>query len=460
MAETAAGETAAITAGQPARAGNRYGLGAMLALALSSGGVQALAALSNLFTIKIVAPLGESALSAVTTGHRLFFVVQALLMGLNVGAIALISRSWGGGDRAGAGAWLRLTMQVSALLSLLLALVFWFAAPTLLAALGLDAPARAQGLDFVRALAPFYLPIAVYLTLAAGLRACGDARTPLLSGFALNLLTVLLTYLLARGALGLPGWGVAGVAVAAGIANLLGLLAIFSLLLSGRLRLSLRAAGPAPGDALTLWRLGYPAALEQGVRQLSVLAFLWVVAHYGSAPYAAYGAGVTLLALSLVIGYGFSVATAVLVGQSLGAGETARAKGVLRAGLITAVGSMSALGLLLGLFAGELAGWLVGAGAVADHTTTFIHLFAWAQPLIAADFVLAGALQGSGDTRWPLYSSLLGPLLVRFGLAALLLHWQAPIEWIYATMLVDYVAKVGLLAWRVGSGRWLLRRAM
>jgi len=48
--------------------------------------------------IKIVAELGTSAVAAVTTGHRVFFLIQAILMGVSVAATALIARSWGAGD--------------------------------------------------------------------------------------------------------------------------------------------------------------------------------------------------------------------------------------------------------------------------------------------------------------------------------------------------------------------------
>ena len=48
--------------------------------------------------IKIVAGLGTSAVAAVTTGHRVFFLVQAILMGVSVAATALIARSWGAGQ--------------------------------------------------------------------------------------------------------------------------------------------------------------------------------------------------------------------------------------------------------------------------------------------------------------------------------------------------------------------------
>ena len=45
--------------------------------------------------MKIVAGLGTNAVAAVTTGHRVFFLVQAILMGVSVASTAMIARSWG-----------------------------------------------------------------------------------------------------------------------------------------------------------------------------------------------------------------------------------------------------------------------------------------------------------------------------------------------------------------------------
>src|SRR5262249_56452507 len=51
------------------------------------------------------------------------------------------------------------------------------------------------------------------------------------------------------------------------------------------------------------------------------ILFLWIVSMYGTAPYAAYGIGVTILSFSFVVGFGFQVAAATLVGQRLGSGD-------------------------------------------------------------------------------------------------------------------------------------------
>src|SRR6185295_7706086 len=53
----------------------------------------------GLVDIKVVGSLGPSAVAAATAGHRLFFVLQAMLMAAVAGTTAFVARAWGAGDR-------------------------------------------------------------------------------------------------------------------------------------------------------------------------------------------------------------------------------------------------------------------------------------------------------------------------------------------------------------------------
>ena len=65
--------------------------------------------------IKIVAQLGTTSVAAVTTGHRVFFLVQAILMGVSVAATAMIARSWGAQQirQAEAVSWASIVISVA-----------------------------------------------------------------------------------------------------------------------------------------------------------------------------------------------------------------------------------------------------------------------------------------------------------------------------------------------------------
>ena len=195
--------------------------------------------------------------------------------------------------------------------------------------------------------------------------------------------------------------------------------------------------------------------LEQGVVQLAFLAFFGIVASYGTNAYAAYGIGVSLVSFSIVVGFGFGIAAATLVGQQLGAGrpDLAEAAGwrSLRLALLT-MGSMAALQII---YARELAGFMIDDPQVIELTVVFIYMLAASQPMMACELSLAGALRGAGDTRFPLFSTFCGMILGRLLPAWLFLQMELSVYWIYAVMLADYSLKAALLLRRYRSRAWL-----
>jgi hypothetical protein len=159
---------------------------AILALALPSSTMFLLATLVGIAMIRFAAALGPDAVAAVNAGARLYNVFIALAAGINAGALALIANAWGAGRRDEAERYLALSLAVAALLGAAITLLTWLGAGPLLGLFDLDPGAHTESVSYTRWLALFYAPIALYLVLASGLRAAGDARTPMLFALLVN----------------------------------------------------------------------------------------------------------------------------------------------------------------------------------------------------------------------------------------------------------------------------------
>jgi Na+-driven multidrug efflux pump len=178
------------------------------------------------------------------------------------------------------------------------------------------------------------------------------------------------------------------------------------------------------------------------------------VSLYGTAPYAAYGIGVTILAFSFLVGFGFSIAASTLVGQNLGAHDPA---GATRSGwraLRLALIVQSAFGLVIVLLAKPLARFMIDDPEVVRLTVVFIYILGSVQPLMAIEYAMGGALRGAGDTRFPLFAVFAGLVGARVTLASLFAWCGLPVEWIFAALIADYIVKAILLTARFRSGRW------
>ena len=405
--------------------------------------------------IKIVGSLGPSAVAAVTTGNRIFFVLQAVIMATSAGTTAMVARAWGAGDRAEAERVTKASVVLGAAIGAALSLPGILFSDQLASIFRLDAAAVSQGSDFIFYLSFFNAGFAVSMILGTAVRAAGDTLTPLWLGAAANVVNVVLVYALVHGELGAPALGVKGAAIATGTAFSFG--AAMSLLFwwRGWFRIGMSAKGAITRDRLRrLLNVGYPAGLESGAVQLGFIVFLWIVSLYGTEPYAAYGIGVQILSFSFVVGFGFSIAASTHVGQRLGAGDP---DGATRSGwraMALSIGMMIVLGGLIIVFAEEIARFMIDDAEVVRLTVVFIYILGAMQPLMAIEFTLGGALRGAGDTRFPLLVTITGLLVVR-GSVATCFYWLGlPVEWIFAALIVDYVVKAIMLVTRFRRGRW------
>lgn len=406
---------------------------------------------------KFVGELGPQALAAVGAGQRVLFAMLAVLMAVSAGTTALVARAWGAGDYQEASRVTMASLVLASALSVVVAILGFLYAEDLARVFGLDAETLKMAAENIRWLALFNVAFSAMLILGAALRASGDAWTPLWISGGVNLLNLPLLYAFIFGYWGMPAMGVAGTAVAAGISFAVGSAILLTLWVKQKFRVRHVSGGWWRRERLRkLIHIGYPAALEQGVFQLGFFVFLILIGHnYGTEAFAAYNIGVNILAVCMTVGFGFSIAGSTLVGQHLGAGDFA---GAARSGwrsMWLAIGSMGSIGLVVVLFAENLATYFIGSGDLTiRYTVDFIYILGTMMPLLAVEFAIGGALRGAGDTRFPLITTILGLLVMRCGLAAIAAYLGVAVIWVYAAIVGDYVLKGILLIWRFRQGRW------
>lgn len=419
-----------------------------------------MATIAGVLIIRIVAGLGTPAVAAVTAGQRINFVMVALLMGMGAATTALVSRAWGAQDKALAIAYTRLSLIVALALALALCSLAIIAAEPLATFFKLHADAHTLAVTYIRWLSLFGVAQAVVMILSTAFRAIGDAKTPLYLGIFANGSSVLFAYGFAYGQWGLPELGVKGAAIGWGLAYSLCALAYLVLWISNRLPLHFSLPRLTPeqtprADLSRFIKVCLPATVEQMVMQGAMLVFIWFVAGYGNAAFAAYGVGLSLFAVSMVVGLGFSIASSTLVGQHLGAGDCQgavdSANHALRLSLIT----MSAMGIASVLLAEQLATLMVDDPEVARLTTQLVIALALIQPLLGIDFALGGAMRGAGDTRFSLIVGIVTILGVRLPLAAFFVWQDFPVVWVYSVFIADQLVKSILIWRRFKQRRWL-----
>ena len=413
-------------------------------------------AISSIVAIQVVGGLGPDAIAAAVTGQRVTFILQAVLTGVLAGSTALIARYWGAKNKEEAGIFFTRTVQLVLFIALITSVVIWRSAEPLVTFFGLKGEALTLSIEYLRSIAPFYIAFGCGLGLITALRAVGDVKTPMIIGVIMNLFAIFFMLVFVNGWLGFPEYGVRGAALGIGLSFLIGAILLIVFWLSNQLPVKYSSIFTLDTyRVIEIFKVGLPAALEQVIFQGGITAFLILVALYGTEAYAAYGIGVQILSFSFVIGFGFSIAGATLVGQHLGAGDTDQARRAGWGAMRLSIVSMTFFGILITLFAEPLARFMIDNDEVVRLSVIFIWLLGSMQPLMAIEFSLGGALRGAGDTKTPLMITLTCLLFIRVLLALIFYMLDASVEIIFSTLVADYIVKGFLYVARFRSNKWM-----
>ena len=152
--------------------------------------------------------------------------------------------------------------------------------------------------------------------------------------------------------------------------------------------------------------------------------------------------------------FGISMATSILIGQSLGARRLDQCDRIAVQAMTLAGSVMGGMGLMLFLFAAPVARVFVPADpALAAHGATVLRIFALSFPLIGVQMTLTGALRGAGDTLAAMTLTLAGTWLIQIPLAIALsrlttlqdlgLWWSAPLAGVINVLLVGSYYRTG-----------------
>jgi len=353
----------------------------------------------------LVAGLGAVAIAGVGSALQIMFFLISALSALAIGSAVLVAQAVGAGDTARAGRLGRQSLIWSVLFSIPLTAIGFLLSGSIIGLFGLEPQVAQIGTQYLQVtMATVVVLVALFIG-GGVLRGAGDARTPLRVTALANLLNVALAYALIYGHFGLPALGPVGSAWATFIARSFALILLLAALWRGRNGVTISGRGgwrPDFGVAKQVLTIGIPAALEQVLATAGFLVLALVVARLGTDVLAAQRITFNALSLSFLPGIGFGIAATALVGQSVGAQKIAEGGAAARVATNWAVIWMSAIAALLIVFAPQIFHLFTSDAAVIEAGVPGLRVLALTQPFWAVLFVQAGALRGTGNTRFPL----------------------------------------------------------
>jgi putative MATE family efflux protein len=302
----------------------------------------------------------------------------------------------------------------------------------------------------------------IFYMLSGALRSAGDARTPMILGIALTVLNLVLNVILISGLGPVPSFGTAGSAMGTVIAS--GLLAGYSLwkLWSGGWVVSFprgRGFGPDWGIIRSLFRFGLPAGIQgiaMNIGGVFMLAFIGSLAQSAAAQ-AAFAVSYTqLFSLITWTSIGLMGAAAAVAGQNLGAGRPDRAERAVHIAARYGLAGAAFIGIFFLFFPRQLLGIFgMNDPTVVEIGVQLLRVLSVSGLLIAVALTYTGGLQGTGDTKSPLYISIVSQIIVPLGICFAIQQMGKldPID-IWIAILVGHATRCVLSVGRFNQGKW------
>jgi putative MATE family efflux protein len=407
--------------------------------------------------ILFVSRLGPAAVAAVGLTESVIAIVYTVAMGLSIGVMAVVARRTGERDADGAAVATVQAIALGAATAVAIGVIGVMNAPRILALMGAAPDVVGTGAGYAAVMLGGNGAILLLFMLNAAFRGSGDAAVAMRVLWLANGLNIVLDPLLIFGIGPFPELGVTGAAIATTFSRGVGVGLQLWLLFrgSGRLRIAPRHVRVQLNVLAHVLRLSGTGMLQTFISTASWIGLVRVLAGFGSQALAGYTIAIRVVLFALLPAWGLSNAAATLVGQSLGAGDAARAERAVYTAARFNIVLLGAVGLLfLGLAPGITA-IFGGDTATLDTAVRCLRIVALRFPFYALAMVVAQSFNGAGDVWTPTLLNLLCFWFLELPLAWLLAHGAGigP-DGVFAAIAIAFstLAVAGMVVFR--RGRW------
>lgn len=412
--------------------------------------------------------ISGSAVAGVALFTSIFWLVEVLNEIIGISSVALITQSYGSGDKARTSLVIEQTIVFKAFMAMLAAVFLYFALEPLLKYFSSDPEVVQSALRYGR-IRLFFMPVffATYSCFTA-LRCTGDPKSQMWIMLGVSVVNTILDPLFMFKEIPYLGWKGLGLGVfGAGLATVLSICLAFALgfglLASGRTRVKLSVRGLFRLDPVVdrkLLVIGLPTGGEMLARQVAALVTTKFVAFYGTAALAALGIGNRLAGLVFMPLFGLMGGGGTIVGQNLGAGNVDRAERTSKAAAVLGGLTITVLVSLAFAFPRQVMGFFVDSPRTIAAGVPMIRFLGPSFALVSFSIGLGCSFTGSGYNLPFLVSSLAGrwgaqvPFLVLAAFVLPKFGVDLGIVGIWASFLVSDSVEALVLALYYRKGKW------
>ncbi len=405
-----------------------------------------------------VGRLGTAAVAAVSISFPIIFLFISLGGGLAMAGTILVAQYKGKDDKKAVDHITSQTLIMVVFISVILAAIGYVLSPFFISLMGAEPNVFSIAASYMKISFIGMIFMFTYMVFQSLMRGVGDVKTPMYIVLVTVLLNLIIDPLFIFGYGFIPAFGVTGAAIATigtqGIAAIIGI----ALLIKGKHQIQLHLNDLKPDVPLIkkMFKLGFPASIEQSTRALGMSAMTFLVATFGTLSLAAYGIGSRILSVVIIPALGLSMATSTLVGQNMGAGKISRAEKITKLSALFGFIILTIVGIIIFLFAKQISAiFIPGELETIQSSALFIKIMALTFGFIGIQMALNGAFSGSGNTMISMVLSIVSLWVLRFPIAYLIsmhTHFAEVGIWI-AFPAANVIAAIITVIW-FSKGTW------
>ncbi|MBR1585038.1 MAG: MATE family efflux transporter [Clostridia bacterium] len=409
----------------------------------------------------MVAGLGDAHYAAVTQAGRYSFLFQLFLFGAASGSSIFISQFWGKKDVQGIRKVMSLCWRITVGLALLFILGALLAPRQIMSLFLQPGESRDLAIEYISWVGLNYLFCSVDIVFSNTLRATGKPTVAMTAGIAGILTNTLANYTLIYGHFGFPALGVKGAAIATVLASLVSLLVnagyTFRRKQPGAIQLS-EMRMPEKAFSLAYIKRVLPVVANEGLWSLGITTYAVFYGMLGDTAVNAIGVYNNVDQLMTVLVFGVVNAAAILIGNSIGAGDRDGAILISRRMLLAVEGLAVLTGALLISLRGPILGFFSKLSPETLESAAHILLIAGCvMPFRFFNTInIVGVLRAGGDTVFSMILDAGSVWVIGVPSVALAtLALKLPIEGVYLFSFIEELFKIGLGLPRFLSGKWI-----
>ncbi|MBQ7875113.1 MAG: MATE family efflux transporter [Oscillospiraceae bacterium] len=405
--------------------------------------------------------VGEIALSGANLANQLFFILMIITFGVTSAAMVFASQYWGKDDVYSMKRVITIMLRLAAIISVVAAALAICIPETVMSWYSDDPAVIEAGASYLRIIGWAYPFYSVTNAMASVLRSAHIVKISIIIYLSSLFANVSLNWVLIFGNLGAPVMGIEGAALATAIARFTEfiILLIYLAFFEKKIHYTVKDFFVPVKDYLgAFFKTGAPVVLNEAVWSIGTSVLSMIIGHISTEFVTANSIANTIWQCVWVVVSGMGNATAVIIGNSVGMGES---RDIILKKAKTIVALSAVMGLASAIILLIIRGPVINFYEVSAETKalTYDLIVSYAVILVLQSMsvqYVVGIFRGGGDTKVAAFVDVIFLWTVAIPLGAftgLILGWAPP--FVYLMLKSDELFKIVISFFRLRSGKWI-----